>query len=119
MRWVRFGASLTSGDALRIALKCPSITSQSPGGCPRLQTDSFESTPEAVFVWRIETCPPAPDHDRLVAAVNVQTGSAVDPRSGKSLDSPESKLLAQQLLHGAEEKLAGARAHLKEACGEK
>jgi hypothetical protein len=105
---------LSVDDALTIALQVPSLGRSVANGCSELVSDGNGASIEMYIVLRTQC--PGTDTIRTVAAVNAQSGRVTDPKTHKSLDSPESEKIAREILKRRQEKLDQDKSAVAAAC---
>jgi len=106
---------LTSLQTLEVAMKVPSVAALFSEDCPPLLS-ADHGTARRRFVTAEKSCEQLPRDARLVAEVDVRTGSVTDPRTQKVLDSPESIALAQAMLAATRQRKAAAAADIERSC---
>lgn len=102
---LRSPPELSAEDALQIALRVPALAPSPSGGCPTLYSGGSADPVGAVSVGHSGPCLGIAESGALVAYVDAATGAVVDPRTGRSISSPESSALAREIV----QRLAGAR----------
>lgn len=114
MRAIREAPSLTVAQAIEIAMQAPAIAARTSAKCSSLSADLGTSSRR--FVDIENTCENSPREILAVAAVDIQTGAVTEPRTGKAMDTPESRKLAWELLSKAEERQSATRKQIEDAC---
>lgn len=112
-KWEPIGLSVD--DTLAIALKVPALARSAGNGCSEL-VSSGDGTSDEMYIGLRTWCPGAPKTISVVAAVNANNGHVTEPRTHKSLDSPESERIAQQIIRRHREQLNQDEAALAATC---
>lgn len=115
MRALREPIELSSGDAVAVALQVPSLRVRVRSMCGPELSAEFGSADTRYITLR-DTCATLPRQDHVVAAVNILNGAVTDPKTGVSLDSPESLGLARDLLEVAQGRGTALRAEIDTLC---
>lgn len=103
---------LTDVDALSVALEIPELASRAKDPCRLWAGGAVSSTTTQVRL----ACDGRVSNDAPIVTVNLQTGQIVDGRTGKLLESPEARRVAQQLLADRERERMLVQKDLGEAC---
>jgi|SRR5580658_8782583 hypothetical protein len=114
MRAVRRSPSLSTLEAIDVAVQVPGILARIPDKCPLLSADF--GTASGRFIAVEDTCQSYPRAFRVLAAVDLLTGAVTDPRTRKTLDTPQSIALARRLLQQASERQAAAKTEIERLC---
>jgi hypothetical protein len=111
----RESSGLSVDDTLAIAFHIPTLASSVAKGCSEL-VSSGDGTSDEMYIGLRTWCPGAPKTISVVAAVNPSNGRVTDPKTQKSLDSPESEKIARQILEHQHERLEQDKTALAAAC---
>jgi hypothetical protein len=115
MRMVRRSPSLSTLEAIEVAVQVPSVLARTSAKCSKLSADEF-GTAHDRFVVVEDTCESYPREFRVLAAVDVLNGTVKDPRTRKILDTPGSIALARKFLRAASERQAAATREVDATC---
>ncbi len=108
-------SGLSVDDTLAIALQVPTLSSSVANGCSEL-VSSGDGTSDEMYIGLRTWCPGAPKTISVVAAVNAINGHVADPKTHKSLDSPESEKIARQILEHQHERIEQDKTAVAAAC---